>query len=70
MNQLTANNLKEALWETLIAVKEGTMQPHQGDAVAAQAREITRTVKIQLEIARNYKRSVPLSVINFSENEK
>lgn len=70
MTELTATNLKNSLWDTLQAVKDGSMQPHQGDAVASMAREITRTVKIQLEIARNSKRSVPLSVINFSENDK
>jgi len=66
-DELTADNLKQALWETLKQVQSGTMQAHQADAVAAQAREITRTVRLQLEIARTTKRNVTTSVINFSE---
>lgn len=47
---LTATNLKAQLWDTLQAVKSGKMVPGQGDAVASQAREILRTVKVQLAI--------------------
>jgi len=42
MNDLTAKNLKTALWETLNAVKDGKMEPGQGDAIASQARELGR----------------------------
>lgn len=55
------------LWETLNAIKSDTMQANQGDAIASQAREILRTVKVQLQIAGHTKRSVPLEVINFAE---
>jgi hypothetical protein len=41
--------------------------PAQGDAIAAQAREILRTVKVQLQIVGQSKRSVPLDVIEFAE---
>ena len=37
--ELTATNLKNALWDTLNDIKSGTVQPGQGDAIAAQARE-------------------------------
>ena len=67
MATLTATNLKNALWETLNAVKDGSMQPGQGDAVAAQAREIIRTTNVQLRIAQQTKRSVSLDVIEFAE---
>ena len=43
------------------------MQAAQGDAIAAQAREILRTVKVQLQIATHTKRSVPVEVIDFAE---
>lgn len=65
--QLSAVNLKNALWETLQAVKDDKMQASQGDAVAAQAREILRTVKTQIQISGHAKRSLPLEVIEFSE---
>ena len=65
--ELTATNLKNALWDTLNDIKSGTVQPGQGDAIAAQAREILRTVKVQLQVTSQSKRSVPADVIAFSE---
>ena len=65
--ELNATNLKSALWETLNAIKDGTVQPAQGDAVAAQAREILRTVKVQLQVTNQSKRSVPADVIACAE---
>lgn len=67
MKELSATALKQALWETLNSVKDDKMQPAQGDAVAAQAREILRTVKTQLQVCGQSKRSVPLEVIEFAE---
>jgi hypothetical protein len=64
---LSAENLKNALWETLHAVKNGEILPGQGDAIASQAREILRTVKIQLQIAGQAKRRVPTDVVDFAE---
>ena len=64
---LSAINLKTALWETLQAIKSDAMQASQGDAIAAQAREILRTVKVQLQIAAHTKRSVPIEVVEFAE---
>lgn len=66
-NDLTASNLKNVLWDTLNDIKNGVIQPGQGDAIAAQAREILRTVKVQLQVTNQSKRSVPADVINFSE---
>lgn len=67
MKVLSAVNLKNALWETLNAIKNDAMQASQGDAIAAQAREILRTVKVQLQVATQTKRSVPVEVIDFAE---
>lgn len=64
---LSAENLKGALWETLHAIKNGEILPGQGDAIASQAREILRTVKIQLQIAGQAKRRVPTDVVDFAE---
>ena len=64
---LNATNLKAALWETLQDLKSGAVQPGQGDAIAAQAREILRTVKVQLQVTSQSKRSVPLDLIDFAE---
>lgn len=67
MTELTATNLKSALWETLNSLKTGGMQPAEGDAIASQAREILRTTNTQLRIAQQSKRNVPADVIAFSE---
>jgi len=67
IKELNASNLKSALWETLNQVKEGTMQAGNADAVASQAREILRTVKVQLQVTQQSKRSVPADVIAFAE---
>ncbi len=64
---LTATNLKEALWSTLQEIKSGDMQPSQGDAIAAQAREIIRTVNTQLRVMGQSNRQVPVTVIDFAE---
>lgn len=66
--KLSATNLKNALWDTLNDIKTGTIQPGQGDAIASQAREILRTVKTQLQISSQTRRSVPVEIITFSES--
>lgn len=69
MTKLSAVNLKNALWETLNAIKSDTMQPAQGDAIASQAREILRTVKVQLQVSQQSKRSIPVEIIEFAEKK-
>lgn len=64
---LTASNLKEVLWSTMQDLQNGKIQPGQGDAIASQAREILRTVRTQLMVVGQAKRSVPLEVIEFAE---
>lgn len=68
--KLTAENLKEVLWETLQQVKSGKMEAGQGDAIASQAREILRTTIVQLKVAQQGNRPIPLDVVDFSENSK
>ena len=67
MTELTATNLKSALWETLQSLKAQSIAPAEGDAIASQAREILRTTNTQLRISQQSKRPVPADVINFSE---
>lgn len=64
---LTATNLKSVLWKTLNDIRDEHMQPGQGDAIACQAREILRTVKVQLQVASQTNRPVPSEVVGFSE---
>ena len=67
-DQLTAGNLKAALWDTLQKVRTGEMDAGNADAIATQGREIVRTVNLQLRVAQQTKRPVPADVVNFSEN--
>lgn len=69
MEKLTAENLKNVLWDTLNKVKSGEIQASQADSIATQSREILRTVNTQLKVSSQAKRDVPLEVINFSENK-
>jgi len=68
MADLTAKNLKDALWITLEKVQSGVMDAGQGDSVATQAREILRTVNTQLRVSHQSKQPVPADVISFSES--
>jgi hypothetical protein len=55
--------------ETLrfMPVKTEQMLPNRADAIAAQSREILRTIKTQLQVAGQAKRGVPQEIIEFSE---
>lgn len=65
--ELTAVNLKSELWNTLTELRAGKIQPGAGDAIASQAREILRTVRTQLMVTSQAKRSVPADCIAFAE---
>lgn len=65
--KLTASSLKNTLWDTLQDLRVQQIQPGEGDAIACQAREILRTVKVQLQVAAQTNRKVPTEVIDFSE---
>ena len=67
MKNLTAVNLKNALWETLNDLKDNKIQPAEADSIACQSREILRTVNTQLRITSQSKRNVPTELIDFSE---
>lgn len=64
---LTAGSLKDILWETLTDLKHENILPNRADAIAAQSREILRTIKVQLQVAGAAKREVPQDIIEFSE---
>jgi hypothetical protein len=66
--KLSAVNLKNVLWDTLLKVKSGEIEAGQADSIASQAREILRTTTVQLKIASQTKRNVSMDVIAFSEN--
>jgi hypothetical protein len=67
---LTATTLKDSLWGTLNQVKNRKLLPGHADAIASQAREILRTIKIQLAISGQTNRPVPYEVVEFSEGKR
>src|SRR5258708_34180616 len=64
---LSASSLKDVLWETLTDLKHENILPNRADAIAAQSRDILRTIKRQLQIAGQAKRGIPQDIIQFSE---
>ncbi len=64
---LDAINLKNQLWDTLNRVKAGEVTAGSADAVAAQAREILRTVKTQLAIFQQAGKAVTSELIGFAK---
>lgn len=68
LGPLKASALRDVLWETLLDVRSNNIQANRADAVAAQAREILRTVKTQLQVTNAAKRSVPADIIAFAES--
>lgn len=64
---LKASSLKDLLWETLVDLRGNDMPANRADAIAAQAREILRTVKVQLQVTNAAKRPVPRDIVDFSE---
>ena len=66
--ELTATSLKNVLWETLNKVKDGEMDAGAADSIATQSREIMRTINVQLSVACQTKRQVPMEIVDFSES--
>ena len=64
---LTANNLKTALWETLQKVKSGKMDAGKADSIATQGREIIRTINTQIKISQHSQTPLPKDVMDFSK---
>jgi len=52
MKELTAENLKQDLWETLQSIKSGDVGAREANAIARQSTEICRIQKVQLEAAK------------------
>ena len=65
--ELNAKNLKDKLWNNLQGIESGDVQLSQADGMATQAREILRTVKIELEIAKQSGQSVSDKLKAFPE---
>ena len=64
---LNAESLKSILWENLTGLKSGEIQPQQADAMASQAREILKTVKLELEITKAAGQAVSETLRAFPE---
>lgn len=50
--ELTANNLKQSLWDTLQGVQAKEVDPKHANAIASQSREIMRVVRAEIQIAQ------------------
>lgn len=50
-SELTSENLKQSLWETLQALRSKKIEPTMANAVASQSREIMRVVNAEIRLA-------------------
>lgn len=66
---LTADNLCEALWDTLHAVKSGSIHPAVADSVAAQGREILRTRRTQMQIQKFAQSEASADLVKFANGK-
>jgi len=67
---LNADNLSEALWDTLHMVKSGNIHPAVADSVACQAREILRTRRTQMQIQKFAQQEATQDLIRFAGGSK
>ena len=50
--KLTAERLKNVVWETLADVRSGEISPQKANSVCASSRAICSIVKLELQVAR------------------
>lgn len=65
--KLSGENLERTLWTTLHAVRTGEMSPVQADAVATQAREITRSIRTRMAILKMGSEPVSEGLLDYSK---
>lgn len=65
--KMTGPALQDALWDTLEKIRAGDMTPQQGDAIAIQAREITRTMRTRLSVLRAANEVVAGDLVDFAK---
>ena len=63
--KLTAQNLKNELWEVLKEIRSGKIEPHQAEAVATQSREIVRVLRVQQSIIRQASEKITDEMLQF-----
>lgn len=52
VDQLSAANLQKVLWQTILNVRDKSVDPKEAQAIAAQSREICRISRLQLEAVK------------------
>lgn len=62
---LTGKALAEELWGTLLDLRAGKIETHVADAVATQAREITRVVRTRSMVLGQAKEAVTGDLLEF-----
>lgn len=67
---LTANSLKNVLWESMNQLKDGSVSPQVSNAMATNCREILRVVRVQLQIATQMNQEIPVELIEFSKKKE
>ena len=63
--ELTAQNLKNELWEVLQDLRSNKIDPHHAEAVASQSREIIRVLRAQQSVIRQANESITQEMLDF-----
>lgn len=66
--RLTGVALQDTLWDTLKRVRDGEITPATADAVAVQARRITRTMKTRLQVLKAANQTVVDDLVDFAKS--
>lgn len=64
--ELCASNLKQVLWHTLQALKEGSIDSREASGIATQSREIVRVIKSQQSILQQANKSVTEELVDYA----
>lgn len=65
--KLSAQNLKQILWDTLQGVKAGTVDVGVADAIASQSREIVRVIKSQQAILMHAHENITQELLDYAK---
>lgn len=65
--KLTSENLKQELWETLHDIRNKKIEANTAQAIASQAREILRAVRLELIASNMTNKKILINFVNGSK---
>ena len=65
MKKLSAKNLKNELWEVLLALTTKENEPSEAEAIASQSREIIRVLRAQQSVIKQASEKITSEMMEF-----